>query len=242
MTHHDHHHHELPANPLADLRLRRPPFWMISAFLIFVVVSWIPLVVGARRRVATSEDPRIQLPQDMGTQPRFKAQHVNPLFADDRADRPQVAGTVSREGLQNDDFYFRGWTRQDNKVTFFKGFPPQVKVNLALLQRGQNRFNIYCSACHGYDGFGHGMVNDHAVEKHEPGWVQAANLHDAPIKQRPEGHIFNTISNGIRNMPAHGGQIPVPDRWAIVAYVRALQLSQDAPANLVPPEKLANVK
>ena len=152
VTHHGHHHHELPANPLADLRLRRPPFWMISAFLIFVVVSWIPLVVGARRRVATSEDPRIQLPQDMGTQPKFKAQFVNPLFADGRADRPQVAGTVSRENLQNDDFYFRGWTRQNNQITFFKGFPPQVTVNLALLQRGENRFDIYCSACHGYDG------------------------------------------------------------------------------------------
>src|SRR6266496_3523476 len=99
---------ELPTNPLADLRLRRPPFWMISAFLILVVVSWIPLVVGARRRVATAEDPRILLPQDMGNQPKFKAQHENLLFADKRADRPPIAGTVSQEGLRNDDFFFRG--------------------------------------------------------------------------------------------------------------------------------------
>ena len=233
---------ELPINPLAELRLRRPPFLMISAFLILVVVSWVPLVVGARRRVATAEDPRIQLPQDMGNQPKFKGQHINRLFADDRADRAPVAGTVSIENLQNDDFFVRGWTKSNNQVSFFKGFPPQVKVNQALLERGRMQFNIYCTACHGYDGSGHGEVNERAVEMHEPKWVQVANLHDAPIKARPEGHIFNTITNGIRNMPPHGGQILVADRWAIVAYVRALQLSQDAPANAVPAERLSSIK
>src|SRR5207249_10692050 len=103
--------------------------WMISAFLILVVVSWIPLVEGARRRVATAEDPRILLPQDMGNQPKYKAQHENLLFADKRADRPPIAGPLSQDALRNDDFVVRGYTKKGNNVTFFKGFPPQIKVN-----------------------------------------------------------------------------------------------------------------
>jgi mono/diheme cytochrome c family protein len=236
-------------NPLAELRLRRPPFWMVAAFLILIVLTWIPLVVAARRRVSTSEDPRILLPQDMGQQPKYKAQHENPIFADHRADRPPVFGTVSRENLGNDDHYYRGYTMAPPAagttrptVTFFKGFPRQVKVTEALLHRGQERFNIYCSACHGVDGHGHGPVNDRAVELQEPKWVQAADLHSETVKNRPDGHIFNTITNGIRNMPGYAAQVPIHDRWAIVAYVRALQLSQDQPPSSVPADKLSMLK
>jgi hypothetical protein len=84
---------EMPRNPLADLRLRRPPFWMIAAFLIFVVVSWLPLVVAARRRVSTTESPQIHMIQDMDNQPRYRGQQGNPVFADGRTVRPTVAGT-----------------------------------------------------------------------------------------------------------------------------------------------------
>lgn len=240
---------EIVENPLADLRLKRPPFWMIAVFLIAVVLSWIPLVVAARRRVSTSEEPRISLAQDMGNQPKYKAQHTSEVFADGRADRPKIAGTVAQEDLDNDDFYYRGFTiapaasnaATKPSVTFFKGFPKQIKVNEALLARGQTQFNIYCTPCHGYDGSGHGMVNDRAMELGDK-WVQAANLTSETVRSRTEGHIFNTITNGIRNMPPHGHQIPVEDRWAIVAYVRALQLSQDAPPNAVPQDKLAEMK
>jgi hypothetical protein len=86
------------------------------------------------------------------------------------------------------------------------------------------------------------MVNERAAELQEPKWVPAASLHSDVVKGRPDGHIFNTITNGIRNMPGYGSQVPVPDRWAIVAYIRALQLSQDAPASAVPPEKLQTMK
>jgi len=227
---------DLPQNPLAELRLRRPPFWLVAVFLVLVVLSWIPLVVAARRRVSTSEDPRLSLVQDMGNQPKYKAQHENLLFADKRADRPPVAGTVSREGLADDDHYYRGYSAAapaagttKPSITFFKDFPQQVKVDEALLHRGQERFNIYCSACHGVDGYGHGPVNERAVELQEPKWVQAANLHSDVVRSRPDGHLFNTITNGIRNMPGYAAQIPVSDRWAIVAYVRALQVSQDQP-------------
>ena len=90
---------EMPRNPLADLRLRRPPFWMIAAFLIFVVVSWIPLVVSAKRRVQTTENAPIHLVQDMDNQPRYKAQHESVVFADGRSDRPGIPGTVARGRL-----------------------------------------------------------------------------------------------------------------------------------------------
>jgi mono/diheme cytochrome c family protein len=227
----------LPTNPLEDLRLRRPPFWMIALFLILVVVSWIPLVVAARRRVSTSESPRISLLQDMGNQPKYKAQHTSPVFADERADRPAVAGTVSRESLSNDDFFFRGYAAQNGKPQFFDGFPKDVVVDQKLLERGQQRYNIYCAACHGYDGHGHGAVNERALELQGSGmpgmsWTQAADLHSDQVKARPNGHLFNTITNGIRAMGGYGGQIAPADRWAIIAYVRALQLSQDAPQNV----------
>ena len=244
----------MPRNPLADLRLRRPPFWMIAAFLVFVVVSWLPLVVAARRRVSTSEVPRIQIAQDMGTQPRYRGQVANAVFADGRTIRPMIAGTVAREGLDLDDHYFRGYPsgpdgkpKRDakNEPVFFKGFPKEVKVDERFLERGRLEFNIYCAPCHGIDGTGKGPVHQRALELPVPGtsWTPPANLHDDPIKARPEGHLFNTISNGIRNMAGYRSQIVnIDDRWAIVAYVRALQLSQDAPADAVPPEKLSSVK
>ena len=233
-------------NPLRELRLKRPPFWMIAIFLIAVVVSWLPLVVAARRRVQTSPDPRIQIAQDMGNQPRFKEQQPSPVFADGRADRPPIPGTVARGQLADDDHYYRGFssttTGGKTQVNFFSGYPKQVTVNDHLLARGQERFAIYCAPCHGVDGYGHGMVNERATELQEPKWVPAASLHSDIVKSRPEGHIFNTITNGIRNMPGYGSQVSVPDRWAIVAYIRALQLSQDAPSSALPPEKLQTLK
>jgi mono/diheme cytochrome c family protein len=104
-------------------------------------------------------------------------------------------------------------------------------VNKALLERGQNRFNIYCTACHGIDGYARGTVEIRSEELGTP--LNAKSLHEDLVRGRSEGHIFNTISNGIRNMPGYSAQIPVEDRWAIVAYVRALQLSQNAPPSVV---------
>lgn len=229
---------DMPRNPLADLRLGRPPFWMIALFLILVVASWVPLVVAARRRVSTSEAPQIHLIQDMDAQPRYRGQQPSPVFADGRSERPAVLGTVPRGGLTEDDHYFRGYAGAAPQVTFLKGYPQQVKLTEPLLRRGQMQYNIYCAPCHGQDGYGNGPVNARAIELQESKWVQAASLHADPIRARPEGHLYNTITNGIRNMAGYGSQISVDDRWAVVAYVRALQVSQDQPANSVPPERL----
>ena len=111
-----------------------------------------------------------------------------------------------------------------------------VPVTLQLMERGRDRFDIFCSPCHGLAGGGDGMTAKRAEELQEGTWTPPASFHTELIRGRPVGHLFNTISNGIRNMPAYGPQIPVTDRWAIVAYVRALQRSQWASVDDVPPE------
>lgn len=232
---------ELPLPPLP-----RPPFWLMAIFLVGVVLTWVPLAVIARARVSRSEEPAIHILQDMGTQPRYREQQTSEVFADGRADRQRVAGTVARGMLEEDDQYNRGFTRTietagKSSVKYFDGFPAQVRVDKALLERGQQRFNIYCYVCHGYDGAGHGPVNERAMELQQQqlaNWTPAASLLSDTVRGRADGHIFNTITNGIRGMPPYGAQIPIADRWAIIAYVRALELAQDAPLNSVPKETL----
>jgi len=114
--------------------------------------------------------------------------------------------------------------------------PTSMKLDQATLERGQQRFNIYCSACHGYAGYGDGAVNQRAMELvsnvngpvNGTQWVAAKSLHDETTRNQPMGQLFNTITHGIRNMAGYGSQISVADRWAIAAYVKALQFSQDA--------------
>lgn len=234
-------------SPLADPRLRRAPFWIVATILILIVLTWIPLVVIGRRRVSTDSAPPIHLFQEMERQPKYRAQAFSPIFADSRADRPVIEGTVARGQLQEDDHYYRGFSRKVNQkaaawdVQFFEGMPPQLKLSESFIKKGQQRFNIYCAPCHGLDGYGHGPVNERALElqiKSEAQWTPSADLHSATIRGRADGHLYNTINNGIRNMPGYGAQIPTEDRWAIVAYLRALQLSQHAPATMVPADKL----
>ncbi|HEX2971310.1 MAG TPA: cytochrome c, partial [Tepidisphaeraceae bacterium] len=136
------------------------------------------------------------------------------------------------------------WNGETGKweTTFFADLPAQVKPTRELLTRGQERFIIYCAPCHGMDGYGNGPVNARAVELQEPKWVPAASLHSETVRGRALGHLYNTINNGIRNMPGYGAQIPAEDRWAIVAYVKALQFSQNAPAKVVPAEKLQSMR
>jgi mono/diheme cytochrome c family protein len=123
-----------------------------------------------------------------------------------------------------------------NDTTFYvKKIPSQIAVSPELLKRGQERFNIYCSPCHGESGYGDGMIARRAerlalTPDLVAGWAPPQNLHDPKILTRPDGHIFNTITNGVRNMPAYDKQVSVIDRWSIIAYIRALETSQNAPA------------
>ncbi|MCH7848286.1 MAG: cytochrome c [Planctomycetes bacterium] len=205
---------------------------------ILVAIGSIPFALAAMARAVPSSHTRIHIIQDMDNQPKFRAQHANPLFADGRAMRPVVAGTVAQGQLEADDHYNRGVVDNDWATTF----PPQVQVNLDLVYRGQDRFNIYCTPCHGYAGYGDGMINQRAMDLVNLGlngttWVQPKNMHEQLIREQPVGQTFNTITNGVRNMSGYAAQIPTEDRWAIVAYVKALQRSQAADLNDLPPDQ-----
>jgi mono/diheme cytochrome c family protein len=198
-------------------------------------LALIPPLVFARMRATPSPNRPIHIFYDMDFQPKFKTQAPNPLFADGRAMRPPVEGTVARGESYVDTHLFEGVAAGGWATTL----PGSMAMDEATLQRGHQRFDIYCSACHGYAGFGDGAVNQRAMELvanangpvNGTQWVAAKSLHDETTRNQPMGQLFNTITHGIRNMAGYGSQITVEDRWAIAAYVKALQLSQDAPAN-----------
>ena len=212
------------------------PRWMLYLVMISIALSLVPIAFIMRARATTSSKPRIHIIQDMDNQPRYDAQSRNPLFSDRRAMRPPVRGTVARGALAADQSMATGRVGED----WVEVIP--VELTAGVLQRGRERYEIFCSPCHGLAGFGDGMVAKRADELMEGTWTPPTSFHTDLLRQRPAGHIFNTISNGIRNMPAYGPQIPVADRWAIVAYVRALQRSQNATVDDVPIEIRAQLR
>jgi mono/diheme cytochrome c family protein len=212
------------------------PRWLLYTVAILVVLSWVPLALIMRARATTSTQPRIHIVPDMDNQPKYKAQSRNPMFADRRAMRPPVVGSVARGTILGDPALTSGKIGED----WVEVIP--VTVDSDLLERGRERYDIYCSPCHGLVGFGDGMVAKRADELLEGTWTPPTSFHSELLRERQVGHLFNTISNGIRNMPAYGPQIPVEDRWAIVAYVRALQRSQNAITDDVPPDIRAQLR
>ena len=121
-------------------------------------------------------------------------------------------------------------------------YPDEVPLTPATMARGEQRFNIYCSVCHGLSGHGDGMVARHADALGEGTWVSPTNLHEGRVRGLPIGDIYNTVTHGVRNMPGYGHLIEPLDRWAIVMYVRALQLSQHAPRTDVPRDLLPTLQ
>ncbi len=210
--------------------------WTIWVLITLAVLSLLPFALIIRARSARTAQPRIHVFPDMDNQGRFKTQQVNPLFADTRAMRPPVEGTVARGQLREDDHLYRGIDGEG----WAAGFP--TTVSRELMERGRQRYDIYCSPCHGLAGYGDGVVSRRATELQEGTWVQPSSYHTELVRSRPPGHIFNTITNGIRNMPPYGFRISVEDRWAVAAYVKALQLSQNAGIEDVPPEHRADVQ
>ena len=178
-----------------------------------------------------AKKPRIHLIPDMDNQPKFKTQTTNPFFADDRAMRLPVADTVARRELKDDPYLYYGKKRDGR---WADAFP--VPVTAELMNRGRQRFSIYCATCHGLGGYGDGPISRRAEELQEGTWVPPVSFHEDTTRSRPHGEIFDYITNGVRTMPAYGPQVPVKDRWAIVAYLRALQRSQNAGIDDVPAE------
>jgi hypothetical protein len=158
------------------------------------------------------------LRQDMANQPKNKALSPSPFFDDGRSERPLVANTVARGSLANDELYV---PKDSNN------FP--LPVNLELLERGEGRYKIFCTPCHGLQGDGNGMIVMRGM-KHPPSY------HDDRLRQAPNGYFYDVVTNGFGQMLSYSAQIPPRDRWAIIAYVRALQLSRNAKVTDLPAE------
>lgn len=205
--------------------------WLVSISLFLVCLAMIPPALIARQRAIPFSRPRIHIIQDMDAQLKFKAQNPNPLFNDGRSMRPPLEGVIARGELMEDAHFYKGVLNDEWATTF----PPRIPVTIELLKRGQERFNIFCQPCHGMSGYGDGIVNRRAMQLmnapllgNGTTWVQPKSVHEATIREQPVGQIFNTITNGVRNMSGYASQIPTDDRWAIVSYVKALQRSQHA--------------
>ena len=164
--------------------------------------------------------------QDMHNQPKLIPQRGSEMFADHRGARPQVVNTVARGQLHEDDYFYTGVVQGANGYREEKNEIP-FPVTLDVLKRGQERFNIYCTPCHSRVGNGLGEI----VAR---GYKQAANLHDQVRTAQPVSHYFYVMTHGYGGMPDYSAQLTPTDRWAVAAYIRALQLSQAATAKDVP--------
>ena len=255
------------------------PSFLYVAWAASVAFSIIPLLIVAKMRVTNSPKPRFHIFYDMDFSPARDAQQTTSIFADNRAARPDVPGTVAR-GQFNGDLDFN--TGIDMEALLTKMDAPRAEmlvatylnpaddpekkgdddaahgdepaagksvmdttpwltknplvVDEALLAKGQEQFGIYCSVCHGMNGAGNGLVNQRAQKITAATWVPPSSLHQDSLysDKYPDGKLFSTISNGIRKMAGYSAQIKAKDRWAVVAYVRALQKSQNASIDLVP--------
>ena len=210
-----------------------------SALFLLLLTVHCSLLTGCRR--------------DMQDQPKAIAYRESKFYEDGTASRPLVEGTVPRGYLRADrEFYFgkksnvRTGSGSDRVIdstgqqlatstNSSAMFPDDVEtfpfpITREVLDRGQDRYQIFCSSCHGLTGYGDGMVARRGFNKPAP-----ASLHKDTLRQAPVGHFFDVITNGWGAMPSHASQIPVEDRWKIIAYIRALQLSQTPAQSLNAP-------
>ena len=223
---------------------------MLRSFFIALGLFLVLLVAVAGFRGQKSGKPPIEIFPDMDHQPKVKPQVPSKFFADDRGNRPPVAGTVplgyemplSKNNPFPDEGKYRG-VRFSAGTDYFNtgrfgdqwgtGIP--LPVTPELMQRGKERYTIHCAVCHGASGAGNGVAGQY-------GMVAIASYHQDRLRTMGDGEIFNTITRGKNTMLGYGANIPVDDRWAIIAYVRALQLAQTATINDVPPDERAKLE
>ncbi len=181
-----------------------------------------------------SGDPPVLIERNMYDTERYNPESYSQFFPDHRTMRTPVEGTVARDRYEDDPEVAFGLV--PDKSAYVMTVPPVVLSRGGgiekVLARGQERFTIYCTPCHGQTGDGKGMVvckRDKTTDPCESrGFAPLPSYEDPRIRHMPDGQLFATITHGVRTMPAYGPQIPVPDRWAIVSYVRALEMSQMA--------------
>lgn len=237
---------ELVEDCPADTSRAALPLWFHGVAAIATCLTFIPLAVAFKGRFATSEKPRYHVWPDMDWQRKRKTQTEWEMFPDGRAMRLPVEGTIA-QGELRDDFELYFGVDQDSSVpdrvsydagsmgpgaegrpAWLTGFPTAMVVDEALLERGQQRYNIYCSVCHGQQGNGLGSValRAKALDAQKWGWVDPKSLVADNAKGYSNGELFHIVSQGVSTMKGYGSQIVPRDRWAIVAYVRALQKTQ----------------
>jgi mono/diheme cytochrome c family protein len=213
----------------------RVPFLVLATALVGVLS-------GCRGQ--TSSDTPIMLERNMYDCERYNPESYSQFFPDHRTMRTPVEGTVARDRYEDDPETATGLVGDKSSYAMTI---PQMQVQRAgglekMLARGQGRFAIYCAPCHGLTGDGKGMVVCKRDKVSDPcesrGFPPLPSYEDPRIRQMPDGQLFATITHGARTMPAYGAQVPIPDRWAIVAYVRALQVSQMVQAKSSQPEPM----
>ena len=195
------------------------------------VIIVVALMTAGCLREQPSRKPPVHLVLNMDNQEKVKPQSESGFYADGLAMLQPVDGTVPRGMLRLDSsVYYEGKNADGSLVE-----KSPLTTTMELLERGQQRFNIFCAPCHSRVGNGQGAV----VKR---GMLPPPSFHEQRLIDTADGHFFDVITNGVRNMPPYKYQIPVHDRWAIIAYVRALQLSQNATEKGLPPEELDALK
>lgn len=194
----------------------------MSAAKFVAGAALLALALGGCRGQTSKESP-VAILRNMYQQPRYNAQAESLFFADGRTMRPPVEGTIAREVETNP---IAGEGRTLDGKSFVETIPPSVTQRFGttakLVERGESRYGIYCVPCHDGLGTGKGMV----IQRANNQGFQPPTFHQERIRTMPDGQLFQTITYGFNTMPAYGPQLPIDDRWAIVAYVRALQLGQ----------------
>jgi cytochrome c5 len=219
---------------------------MLRTFFALFILGVCTVLALAGFRGTNFSRPPIEIFPDMDHQPKFQPQHPSTFYSDGRSARSPIEGTVPigyslpgrflQAGARNAAFEAGGFVNANTYLqtgrmgeVYGDGIP--VEITEALLDRGQERYNINCGICHGKTGEGNGVVQKIGA------WATVANLQDDRIRQQPDGQIYNTITHGKNTMGAYGPNIAIEDRWAIVAYIRALQKSQRVQLADLPPEK-----
>lgn len=194
-------------------------------FLSSSLLATVVLAALAGCRGQESDQPPIHFTPNMDSQPRYDPQAESKFYEDRRTMRQPVEGTVAKGNFLEDDAYATG---KDGEHYIAK-IP--VPITATMLQHGREQYNIFCTPCHDGIGSGKGLVVTRG------GFPAATNLLEEYSRIMPDGQLYGAIAHGARNMPSYAAQIPVADRWAIVAYVRALQFSQNASVQDVPADK-----
>ena len=192
--------------------------YLVLALVVVGTVS----ILGFRGSNATK--PPLEVFPDMDHQAKYKPQAASPFFADGRADRPLPAGVVARGNLRADDHLYEGKAANGS---FAAGFPASITIDAKLLERGKDRYAIFCLPCHGATGDGNGITKSY-------GMGATPTYHDARLRNMAEGEIYNTIIHGKGNMLSYADKLSAEERWAVIAYVRALQRAHNGTINDVP--------